>query len=177
MAKLGKAEDAWHGLNVINPITIQDVVPNAERRQSNTYFSSSDGKFNTRYEAAEGFHKLRTGEVGVKGGWRIYSSGPGIYMNQLISNCLGVRFYKGALVLDPVLPERFHGLAFDFQLKNCPVQFVYYLNSPDKGVRINGEWACGKRLSNPYRNGGFVIPKAVLEAVMKADGNLVEVYL
>lgn len=177
MAKLGKAEDAWHGLNVINPITIQDVVPNAERRQSNTYFSSSDGKFNTRYEAAEGFHKLRTGEVGVKGGWRIYSSGPGIYMNQLISNCLGVRFYKGALVLDPVLPERFHGLAFDFQLKNCPVQFLYYLNSPDKGVRINGEWVCGKRLSNPYRDGGFVIPKEVLEAVMKADGNLVEVYL
>src|SRR5690606_11461681 len=81
MAKLGHADEVWNGLEVINPIQIQNAVPNAEIRQSNTYFSSSDGKFNTRYEAQEEFSKLKDGSVPVKGGWRIYSSGPGIYMN------------------------------------------------------------------------------------------------
>ena len=55
MAKLGKSSEVWSGLERINPIGITEVVPNAELRQSNAYFSSSDGKFNTRYEAQESF--------------------------------------------------------------------------------------------------------------------------
>ena len=45
MAKLGKSDEVWSGLEKINPVMIQDKVPNAERRQSNAYFSSSDGDF------------------------------------------------------------------------------------------------------------------------------------
>ena len=91
MAKLGQKEETWHALGVINPIQLQERVPNAELRQANVYFSSSDGDFKTRLEAQENFGKLRDGSVGVKGGWRVYSSGPGIYLNQLISNVLGIR--------------------------------------------------------------------------------------
>ena len=104
MAKLGKTDEVWQGLLMINPVGLRDVVPNAELRQSNSYFSSSDGKFNNRYEAQERFGELRDGTVPVKGGWRIYSSGPGIYMNQLISNALGIRQSEGDLVIDPILP-------------------------------------------------------------------------
>ncbi|RXY99748.1 GH36-type glycosyl hydrolase domain-containing protein [Fictibacillus sp. S7] len=158
MAKLGKSEHTWDGLATINPITIQQVVPNAERRQSNAYFSSSDGKFNTRYEAQERFNELKDGSVPVKGGWRIYSSGPGIFMNQLISNCLGIRLEDRALIIDPVLPDKLDGLVFDYHVNGLPVSFRYDLSGRQKsGIRINGKEAGTEVLSNRYRTGGFRI--------------------
>src|SRR5699024_2468490 len=104
MAKIGQRDQTWHALKTINPIKIRENVHNAELRQANAYFSSSDGNFRTRYESQKNFGKLKNGEVGVKGGWRIYSSGPGIYLNQLITTVLGVRIKEETLVFDPVLP-------------------------------------------------------------------------
>jgi len=86
MFKMGNRAKALHGLLEICPITIGEIVPNAITRQSNMYFSSSDAYVKTRYEAEEKFSKLKTGELRVKGGWRLYSSGPGIYLRQLIEN-------------------------------------------------------------------------------------------
>ncbi|WP_227001787.1 GH36-type glycosyl hydrolase domain-containing protein [Virgibacillus necropolis] len=177
MAKLGKTDEVWNGLSVINPISIQNVVPNAEIRQSNTYFSSSDGKFNTRYEAEEHFDKLRTGAVPVKGGWRIYSSGPGIYMNQLISNALGIRTHAGNLVIDPVLPEKMDGLRFDFTFMEHPVTFIYHLNQATKQVVVNGNVVETESVANPYRNGGFIVERDELKKQLTTVKNTVEVYL
>lgn len=61
-AKLGDAERAWEGLFQINPINIRESVPNAKIRQSNMYFSSSDGDFPDRYSYHKNFDQLRTGE-------------------------------------------------------------------------------------------------------------------
>lgn len=177
MAKVGKKEEVWHGLQLVNPIRIQDVVPNAEVRQSNAYFSSSDGKFNTRYEAEEHFDKLRDGSVPVKGGWRIYSSGPGIYMNQLISNCLGIRQEGGDLVIDPVLPDSLDGLTFDFQINKKTVTFVYHLNQGEKRVVINGQQAEKTSVTrNAYREGGISISKDEVERKCNKDTNLIEIF-
>lgn len=178
MAKLGKVDEVWNGLEVINPISIQDVVKNAERRQSNAYFSSSDGKFNTRYEAQEQFEKLRDGTVPVKGGWRIYSSGPGIYMNQLISNCLGIRPEAGGLVIDPVLPpEKFNGLAFEYKVIERPVTFVYHFSQQAESIVINGEVCKTEDLKNRYRQGGFKIGKLELEKKLHANKNIIDIYM
>lgn len=73
-------DQAWEALMKVNPINLQQRVKNAAIRQANTYFSSSDGDFADRYAAATDFAKLKTGEIAVKGGWRLYSSGPGIYV-------------------------------------------------------------------------------------------------
>ncbi|MGH2233564.1 hypothetical protein ACQ1ZI_18530, partial [Enterococcus faecalis] len=73
------------------PVQLKEVFHNAELRQANAYFSSSHGDFKTRYESQENFGKLKDGSIGVKGGWRIYSSRPGIYLNQLITAVLGIR--------------------------------------------------------------------------------------
>lgn len=170
MAKLGKPEEVWNGLAVINPVGIRDAVPNAERRQSNSYFSSSDGKFNTRYDAQENFHKLRDGSVAVKGGWRIYSSGPGIYMNQLISNALGIRQLDEGLVIDPILPADFDGLEFNFKVNGKAVTFKYHLAQADRKVTINGEAAHTEDISNRYRAGGYYIAKEELELKLQ-DGD------
>ncbi|WP_245208027.1 GH36-type glycosyl hydrolase domain-containing protein [Sediminibacillus dalangtanensis] len=177
MAKLGKAGEAWSGLDVINPIQIHQAVPNAELRQSNAYFSSSDGKFKTRYDAQDNFGKLRTGEVAVKGGWRIYSSGPGIYMNQLITHVLGIRQQSGDLVIDPVLPDSMDNLVFDFRFLNKPVTFVYHLGQKERQVLVNGEKMTIDVEANPYRQGGFIVKKAELERTLQTDKNSVEIYL
>ncbi|MHA0856809.1 GH36-type glycosyl hydrolase domain-containing protein [Paenibacillus sp. CMAA1364] len=178
MAKLGKEDDVWSGLARINPIGIQDVVPNAEIRQSNAYFSSSDGKFNTRYEAQERFSELRTGEVAVKGGWKIYSSGPGIYMNQLITNALGIRQEAGNLIIDPVLPQSLDGLRFDFEYADAQVQFVYHLNgSEERRVTVNGQEVVTENTTNRYRCGGLRIDREEFDRVRIEHKNIIEIYM
>nr|WP_308637156.1 cellobiose phosphorylase [Paenibacillus silvisoli] len=178
MAKLGYQDEAWKGLQVINPVGLQDVVPNAEIRQSNAYFSSSDGKFNDRYEAQERFDELRQGKVQVKGGWRVYSSGPGIYMNQLITNCLGIRQDGGDLVIDPVLPKHLNGLQFSFAFLGQPVKFVYHLEGgSQRRVTINGAEAGLQETANRYRQGGVRISRESLQAALSAEQNVIEIYM
>lgn len=178
MAKLGKVDEVWNGLETINPIGIQKVVKNAELRQSNAYFSSSDGKFNTRYEAAEQFETLRDGSTPVKGGWRIYSSGPGIYMNQLISNCLGIRRDHKDLIIDPVLPREKDGMEFTFTIDDRTVTFIYHLNHEENArIEINGNVVESERLSNIYRSGGFKINNESLSNLLTAEENIIELYI
>ncbi|MCJ8013839.1 cellobiose phosphorylase [Paenibacillus sp. KQZ6P-2] len=178
MAKLGHGDDVWDGLNVINPVGIRDVVPNAEIRQSNSYFSSSDGKFNTRYDAQTNFDELRSGKVAVKGGWRIYSSGPGIYMNQLISNALGIRQDQGGLVVDPVLPPSLDGMHFDFQYDGINVTFVYHITGASVSrIVLNGRSLAVERMSNPYREGGLRISKEAFEEAMSSDTNVIDIFM
>ncbi|OCT11396.1 cellobiose phosphorylase [Paenibacillus pectinilyticus] len=176
MAKLGKSDEAWKGLEMINPVGIRKVVPNAALRQSNSYFSSSDGQFNTRYEAQERFEELKEGAVPVKGGWRIYSSGPGIYMNQLISNVLGIRLDVGDLVIDPVLPQDLDGLRFDFAVKGRPVTFVYHLAGSSR-VRVNGSEVAAKATANRYRQGGLRVSEQDLQAHLNEDSNVIDVFV
>ncbi|WP_059172408.1 cellobiose phosphorylase [Bacillus sp. FJAT-27445] len=178
MAKLGKAGEAWKGLEMINPVGIRDAVPNAAFRQSNAYFSSSDGSFKTRYEARERFGELKEGKVTVKGGWRIYSSGPGIYMNQLISNCLGIRRNAGNLLIDPVLPQELDGLRFEFRIDGKPVTFIYNIKGRAAiSVKVNGQTVNGETLSNRYRSGGLLISSDSLKGMLSEDTNLVEILL
>lgn len=101
MTVIGNAEEAWWALNVIHPIVMNQFVPNASLRQRNVYFSSSDAAFYDRYEAKKDFDKVRQGKVAVKAGWRLYSSGPGIYLGTWIRKFLGIQVRHGALHLDP----------------------------------------------------------------------------
>jgi CRISPR-associated protein Csx3 len=59
MAKLGDASALWRALQVVNPVQLDAVLAHAAPRQSNAYFSSSDGDFADRYEAAAEFNRLR----------------------------------------------------------------------------------------------------------------------
>jgi len=172
MAKLGIADEVWNGLFVINPVKIKDALPNAKLRQSNAYFSSSDGDFNDRYLASRDFDKLRTGAVAVKGGWRIYSSGPGIYLNQLISNVLGIRQQGAQLIIDPVLKASLDGLTFDFAVDAKPVTFKYHLGSSSRKIVVNGTLAATTMMPNRYRSGGLAIELSALNQ----QHNVVEVW-
>lgn len=176
MAKLGKTGEVWSGLEKINPVMIQEAVPNAERRQSNAYFSSSDGDFKTRYEAQERFGELKEGKEKVKGGWRIYSSGPGIYMNQLISNCLGIRPHGKHLIIDPVLPEDMDELEFEYMLDEKPVTFIYRNRIEGSRLVVNGKEMKAETYQNLYRDGGIVVNRSEFARELAEDKNTVEIY-
>jgi putative lysine transport system substrate-binding protein len=79
-------------------------------RQRNAYFSSSDGAFKDRYQAKEQFDLLREGKIDVKGGWRIYSSGPGILIHQMITNTYGIKRHHLISSIQPNLPKELSGL-------------------------------------------------------------------
>ncbi|SED64339.1 Cellobiose phosphorylase [Rhizobiales bacterium GAS188] len=104
MAALGEAESLWDALAVANPIAVTDRLAHASPRQRNCYFSSSDASFRDRYEASATWQRVRTGRVPVDGGWRVYSSGPGLYANLLIRHALGLRRRFGERVVAPVIP-------------------------------------------------------------------------
>lgn len=172
VAKMGFSDRVWEALLQINPINIREVVPNALYRQSNMYFSSSEGAFMDRYDYSQNFEKLRNGTIEVKGGWRLYSSGPGIYMHQLISNILGIRFNKEGLVIDPVLPHQMDGLRFTFTCFGQETTFVYHIAENRTGgleVKRNGNTINGKSITNPYRSGGILISK---EDFLKETGEI-----
>jgi cellobiose phosphorylase len=181
LAKLGEADELFKALLTICPLKIRETVPNAIVRQSNAYFSSSDGAFLDRYEAYERFEELKDGRAQVKGGWRIYSSGPGIYINQLVSNFLGVRYWMDQVVLDPVLPAELNGLVYETDLLGARVALQFHIeegsHSPRRVVVNGTDLGELAHSENPYRQGGALIPRARLEELMQQDGmNTIEVY-
>jgi cellobiose phosphorylase len=178
MAKIGRADEAWRALLAVCPIGLDADVPAALPRQSNAYFSSSDAAFSDRYEASRDWDRLRAGEVGVRGGWRIYSSGPGIYMNQLISNVLGLRGWYDDVVFDPVLPLRADGLTFDFEWEGRPVRYAYHVTGEGHGpsqVRVNGRALAATPADNPYRRGGLLVPKRTFRHALDRPDNVVDI--
>lgn len=168
MAKLGDAEEAWNSLFMINPILIQDSVPNANIRQSNLYFSSSDGAYPDRYDYAEHFDLLKAGAIGVKGGWRLYSSGPGIYIRQLIQNIMGIRFSQEGLLIDPVLPPKADELTLTYDCFGRTLTFRYHIltenvSEPPLKVMDGSSALSTQNLCNPYRPGAVLLSRKTLE--------------
>jgi cellobiose phosphorylase len=104
MAILGDAEALWEALQLANPIAVTDHLAQALPRQRNAYFSSSDAAFPDRYAAGTEWQQVKAGTVGVEGGWRIYSSGPGLFTGILICDVLGLRRRWGKRAVHPLLP-------------------------------------------------------------------------
>ncbi|RDJ05835.1 GH36-type glycosyl hydrolase domain-containing protein [Rhizobium grahamii] len=105
LALQGDADGLWKGLALANPVAISNRLPQASLRQRNTYFSSSDAAFSDRYKASSDWNDLRSGRIAVDGGWRIYSSGAGIFTKILIERAFGFRREFGQRVHRPLLPE------------------------------------------------------------------------
>lgn len=112
LAKRGSAEALWSALALANPIRVTDILPSATLRQRNTYFSSSDAAFPDRYHAQRDWEALRGGRVNVDGGWRTYSSGPGIMTRLIMELALGLG--RGPLSAR-VLPAAFGAVSVHWQ--------------------------------------------------------------
>jgi cellobiose phosphorylase len=112
MAVLGEADALWEALMLANPIAVTDRLANATPRQRNAYFSSSDAAFPDRYASNE-WWRVNTGTVGVEGGWRIYSSGPGIFISLLARYILGHQRLWGQRIAPPLPPKAFQDMTVE----------------------------------------------------------------
>lgn len=180
MAKIGDADRLWEALQVVNPVGLDQVVPRAVARQSNVYFSSSDADFADRVEAAARWPELRAGRVPVRGGWRLYSSGPGLFLHKVRACLLGVRESFGDVVFDPVLPKSLDGLTAETRLGGRTVRIRYAVKentSSPRVVRLNGRELPGARDCNPYRAGGWRVAMANLTPLLRDSENLIEIEL
>jgi cellobiose phosphorylase len=179
MARLGRGADFWKALQAVNPVALAETVASAAPRQANAYFSSSDGAFADRYEAFARYRELKDGRVPVKGGWRIYSSGPGIYLRQVFSHWLGVRLSCGDVVIDPVLDRTLDGLRWSGEFEGRSVTWTYRVREGECGprrIRVNGRDLDFTRDTNPYRAGGARITRDALLAALGPGGE-VDVFL
>ncbi len=167
LAHLGQADAFFEALCKAHPLGLRAHVPLANLRQANCYFSSTDAAFTDRYEARQHYARVAQGEVALDGGWRIYSSGPGIAIGVVVGNLLGLRREHSMLVIDPVLPAALDGLRVRWVLAERRVDIVYRLGANGCGptrIEINGAELPFTRGHNPYRTGAAQIALAALRA-------------
>src|SRR6185503_12616412 len=161
LAHLGDGEGAFDALRVANPIGLRDAVPNARLRQANCYTSSSDAAFADRYDATERYDAVRTGDVAVEAGWRVYSSGAGIAVRLVRERLLGLRLRHASLGIDPVLPRSLDGLEARVVVHGRAVALRYRVGPHGHGpvaITCNGRALALEREPHPYRSGGVVLP-------------------
>ena len=179
ISRLGEADLFLKALRQVVPINYREVVPVGGLRQANCYYSSSDADFSTRYEVNEHYDDLLAGKVTVNGGWRIYSSGPGIFIRLVVGLFFGVRRQFGATIIDPVMPSEFDGCRLQTKLCGKLVELVYHVsaNSGPTRIVVNGGAVSFERESNTYRTGGAVISDDVLCSVLTQKKNTIEIHV
>jgi len=180
LARTGQAEAFLVALRQAIPVAYSDKVSCGDIRQSNCYYSSSDVVFMNRYEADRLYNEILAGNITLRGGWRVYSSGPGIYIGIIMSRLLGLRLEWGNVIIDPVIPDSLDGLIASLRFMNQMVTFRYRVrdgNFGPKVVNINGTEIDLKYEECRYRRGGAVIPADIFSAMIDKANNLVEVVL
>ena len=174
--RYGAVEEFFRALRQANPIGIHAMTPSATPRQANCYYSSSDAAFADRYEAYDQYDCVMRGIVPTEGGWRVYSSGPGVAIRLILCCFLGLRQEKSALVLDPAIPPSLDGLRVEVEMFGIPFEVTYRVERVGCGpvtVKLNGRDLPFARLENPYRLGAAEIPiGAVLDKIAEGVNRL-----
>lgn len=180
MAKLGEGQKLFEALLTICPVGLEHTVPNASPRQANCYFSSSDAAFLNRADSEERYDELMRGNVPVNGGWRVYSSGPGIAIGLIVRQWLGLRRDYDRLVFDPVLSVEHDGLVATVSLLGESCEVTCHVSGEAQGVQrvaLDGETidAVG-RDDNPYRVGGLCVDVKSFGKRLKSSQKRIEVW-
>ena len=168
LARLGRAEQMWQELLTIVPAGLVDRVPGAAPRQTNCYYSSSDAAYADRYQAVDQADSLRDPEFGFEGGWRVYSSGPGLVLRLVTEEVLGLRQRVAGLEVDPVLPAALDGMVARVPRPGGWLQVRYHVSGAGHGVRrvtVDGREVVGEALANRYRPSGVRLAPEVLDGL------------
>ncbi|HEX5335971.1 MAG TPA: hypothetical protein VFW55_08825 [Propionicimonas sp.] len=160
LGRVGDAQRLWDGLLLAVPLGLSDRVPVARPRQTTCYYSSSDAVFADRAQAGEHYADIARGTVPLEGGWRVYSSGPGLFLRLVVECLLGVRRRADTLELDPVLAPSLDGLEARVPYPGGPLTVRYSVRGTGHGVRsvrVDGVEVQTTPLTNPYRTPGVAI--------------------
>lgn len=131
-----------------------DRVGPAHRRQSTTYYSSSDAVFPDRDTIDRDYQHVIDGTVALEGGWRVYSSGPGLYLRLVLECPLGIR------------------------RRGWVVEVAYRVGPIGSGptrVTVGGHMLDAQRLENPYRTGGLSVQADDLHRLLGSEGARIDV--
>lgn len=144
----------------ISPVGQFSRLANSEPRQRNCYYASSDADFPDRYAAAQQWDRLREGAsnpVGVRGGWRVYSSGPGIYLRQVMQHVFGIQLHADHVVIDPVLEANDDGTVVDITIAGQLRHIHYHVveGAAPVAVSADGRQLQGSTVPLAYRQGGL----------------------
>jgi CRISPR-associated protein Csx3 len=166
----------------VNPIVCTQLIPNSLPRQRNCYFSSSDAVFANRYEARRDYDKIRTGQIPTDGGWRIYSSGPGIYTNLILRHLFGLRWHFDHIEIDPVLPRELDRTILELTQNGQRMRYHFRIANTDrptaKSITINGHtMSTTTRAPNPYRPGGVRIARTDFRRALTDGENQIDIIL
>lgn len=179
-AIMGNAKAFIKALRQANPIAYNEIVTCGDLRQSNCYYSSSDVVFKNRYEADERYEDLKDGKSLLKGGWRIYSSGPGIYMGLVVWHLLGLRTEFGKTIIDPVIPKALDGLSASLVYSGYPLNLNFSLKKETchpKTIHINGKAINFTYEDNQYRKGGAEIETKKFLELLTQEENTIDIVL
>ena len=160
LARVGDGAALLEALAKASPVGLDALVPQARPRQTSCYYSSSDGAFTDRYDAQDRYAALMAGEVPLEGGWRVYSSGPGLVLRLVTEVLLGVRRRGTDVELDPVLPPGSGELVATVPLAGHHVRLTLTAGEEGHGVRrvtVAGREVDTRELTNPYRRGGVAV--------------------
>jgi len=177
---LGEADALWHGLQQINPVGVTEAVPHALPRQANLYFSSSDAQVHDRYEAAERYPEIVEGKVPVAGGWRLYSSGPGIFCHLVRSRILGIRRHYDRLTLDPILPSSLPEMTATMLWEGHDLKVIFRHDAPtsETTIILNGTTLESTPCTeNPYRTTGRSLDVSAFNHLLVNGPNILEITL
>jgi CRISPR-associated protein Csx3 len=144
---------------------LSDRVLVARPRQTTCYYSSSDAVFADRAQAEEHYADIARGAVPLEGGWRVYSSGPGLFLRLVVECLLGVRRRSDTLELDPVLAPSLDGLEARVPYPGGPLTVRYAVRGTGHGVgavRVDGVAVETTPLVNPYRMPGVAVPRSAV---------------
>ncbi|GAA1977958.1 hypothetical protein GCM10009817_18000 [Terrabacter lapilli] len=165
LARVGDGAALLTALTKASPVGLEALVPQASPRQTTCYYSSSDGAFTDRYDASERYAALMAGDVPLEGGWRVYSSGPGLVLRLVTEVLLGIRQRAEEVEVDPVLPPADGGdareLTARLPLAGTDLTVRYVVGPEGHGVRrvtVAGRELDLRPLSNPYRRAGVAVP-------------------
>lgn len=125
LVKAGQDGQAWDDLLVASPIGMNEMVPTAMPRQLNVYASSSDAMFLDRPAFQNGYESLKEGRMPLRCGWRLYSSGPGLWFNVLLQDILGIHISAKGITTDPALPDEAAGLEVSLEYQGRLNRFLY----------------------------------------------------
>ena len=180
LAHAGRPAAFFAALNLVNPIGLDERLPGASPRPSHCYYSSSDAAFPDRYAAYDDYGRIARGEIAFDGGWRVYSSGPGLAIAIMIRSLFGVRPCGDELHIDPVMPATLDGLAVSLPVVGHASRFTYRVGARGygvKAVRLNGVELAGRGLSNPYREAGVALAMDAVRGLMHEGENRWEISL
>jgi 1,2-beta-oligoglucan phosphorylase len=180
LAHMGEAERFFDALCKAHPIMLRERVPMADRRQANCYYSSSDAAFADRYQAQSRYDDIARGHVALDGGWRIYSSGPGIMIGLVVGQFLGIRQEHATLIVDPVLPTRLDGLRATLTVAQHEVELLIHAGPRGHGpvqIDLNDRPLPFTRGANAYRAGAAEVSMQKVRAALQTGVNRLVVRL